>query len=103
LREIEGSSLYAVDFGGCSAVTTCVEPNPACRSRDASLYLSADGEDWDRYVSFTKDRYHPGLFQFGTLVLPSSHCTASAGMFSGQAVDELDGTTRVVEFSRKRS
>jgi hypothetical protein len=99
LHEIEGSSLFAADFGSCSAVTTCVEPNLVCRSRDASLYLSSDGENWDRYASFTKDRYHPILFQFGTLVLPSSHYEGSIAMFSGQAVDELDGTTRIVEFS----
>jgi hypothetical protein len=100
LREVEGSSLFAVDFGACSAVTTCVEPNPVCHSREASLYLSADGENWDRHVSFTKDKYHPVLFQFGTLVLPSSHYEGTLGMFSGQAVDELDGATRIVEFSQ---
>jgi hypothetical protein len=100
LREIEGSSLFATDFGACSAVTTCVEPNPVCRSRDASLYLSADGETWDRHLSLAKDRYHPVLYQFGTIVLPFSHCESSLGMFSGQAVDHLDAVTRIVEFTR---
>jgi hypothetical protein len=98
LREIEGSSLYAEAFGSCAAISTCVEPNPACPSREASLYLSADYEIWNRRLSFAKDRLHSVLFQFGTLVLPYSHWARPVGMLSGQALQRIDDVTCVVEF-----
>ena len=98
LREIEGSSLYATTFGGVRVISTCVEPNPSCPSRECSLYASRNGADWQRTVVHKKDRYHPTYFQFGTLVLPYARCTKPRGMYSGQAVQEIDGVVRRIEW-----
>ena len=59
LLEVEGSSLYATTFGPVFAISTCVEPNPACPSRECGLYVSRDGANWQRIVAHRKARYHP--------------------------------------------
>jgi hypothetical protein len=86
LLEVEGSSLYAASFGPVMAISTCVEPNPSCPSNECAIYLSRDGDAWNRVMPHRKDRHHPFLFQYGTLVLPSSRNKEAKGMFSGQAV-----------------
>jgi len=90
ILEVEGSSLYACSFGPIHAISTCVEPNPACPSRECSLYLSADGDRWTRTIVHRKDMHHSTYFQYGTIVLPYSHCAEACGMYSGQAVKNLD-------------
>lgn len=100
LLEVEGSSLYATTFGPVRAVSTCVEPNPACQSRECSLYASWDAVNWKRAVVHTKDRYHPKYFQFGLLVLPCAHNVEPRGMYSGQAVKHADDGVRFLEFAQ---
>ncbi|MEO7793283.1 MAG: hypothetical protein ABIV06_00805 [Thermoanaerobaculia bacterium] len=90
LLEVEGSSLAATSFGPLQLIATCVEPNPQCPSPCACLYGSLDGERWERLASYRKDGWQPTLFQFGTLVLPVSRCTAPSGFFSGQALRGFD-------------
>ena len=98
LREVEGSSLHATTFGGMRVISTCVEQNPLCPSRECSLYVSRNGADWHRTVVHKKDRHHPTLFQLGTLVLPYACCAEPRGMYSGQAVQEIDGVVRWIEW-----
>jgi hypothetical protein len=97
--EVEGSSLYATTFGPVRVISTCVEPNPACPSRQCSLYASTDGAQWKYVVVHRKDRYHSNYFQFGTLVLPYAHNAEPRGMYSGQAVEDMDGKVSFIEFS----
>jgi hypothetical protein len=98
LCEIEGSSLYAVEFGPVKAISTCVERNPACPSRDCTLYVSPDGDSWSRVLSHRKDFFNPKIFQFGCLVLPYSHCPLPRGMYSGQAVEEAHNRVTMLDF-----
>ena len=99
LLQVEGSSLYAAAFGPVRVISTCVEPNPICRSRECSLYASRDGFDWRRGAVHCKDRHHPTFFQFGALVLPYAYNNRPRGMFSGQAVKLGDDRVSLVEFS----
>lgn len=98
LREVEGSSLYAASFGPVHVISTCVEPNPSCPSRECSLYVSRDGDRWDRVLPHRKDLLNPVLFQFGCLVLPYSYCSSPWGMFSGQAVVGAHNQTTLLDF-----
>jgi hypothetical protein len=98
LLEVEGSSLYAASFGPVHAISTCVEPNPACSSRECSLYISRDGDRWERTLPHRKDIFNPVLFQFGCLVLPYSQCDRARGMFSGQAVAGAHDLTTLLDF-----
>ncbi len=96
IQEVEGSSLYATTFGPVLAISTCVEPSPYQLTKESALYLSRDGDLWQRALSYHKDRHHPTLFQYGTLVLPHSQQQQPFGMFSGQAVvGEHDRVTLV--------
>jgi hypothetical protein len=97
LLEVEGSSLYSARFGSLRLISTCVEPNPYCRSRDSVLYGSKDDGAWEPLVAHRKDFLNPVYFQFGTLVLPNTQPGSQQGyMYSGQAVNELDGRVAVV-------
>ncbi|MHC4177353.1 MAG: hypothetical protein ACYSWU_07595 [Planctomycetota bacterium] len=99
ILEVEGSSLYATTFGPLSVISTCVEPNPACTSRECSLYASTDGARWQRVIAHRKDRHHPHYFQVGLLVLPYAYNGEARGMYSGQAVEDMDGKVSLIEFS----
>ena len=87
LVPLDGSSLYASDFGEMGIISTCVEPSRANKGRHSSLYGSVDGADWSRLLSLRKDCWNTVLFQFGLIVLPSVQAKKPAcGMFSGQAL-----------------
>jgi hypothetical protein len=90
ILEIEGSSLYATTFGPVRVISTTVEPNPLCKSQDCALYASMAGSDWKRMLAHRKDRYHFKYFPFGTLVLPYAYNAEPRGMYSGQAVEDVD-------------
>lgn len=98
LQEVEGSSLYAASFGPVHVISTCVEPNPACPSRECALYVSRDFEHWSRILPHRKDFLHPVLYQFGCLVLPYSRCPRPLGMFSGQAVTGAHNRVTLLNF-----
>jgi hypothetical protein len=86
IREVEGSCLYAAAFGPTLAISTCVEPSPHRTTRECAIYLSRDGDNWQKTFIHRKDLHYPNLFQYGTLVLPYCYCQQPFGMFSGQAV-----------------
>jgi hypothetical protein len=80
------------------AISTCVEPNPCCPSKECSIYLSSDGDAWKRVMPHRKDRYHSFFFQYGTLVLPFSCNKEAKGMFSGQAVVDAHDLVTLLSF-----
>jgi len=96
LAPLEGSSLYAADYGSVGMISTAVEPSRTNTKRECCVYASADGARWDRVVTMSKDRWHPTYFQFGLVVLPYVHRRDSAvGLYSGQAVRTWHDLTTV--------
>ena len=84
---LDGSSLYASDFGNLGLISTCVEPSRVNKGRYSSLYGSVDGANWKQLLSLPKDCWKAVLFQFGLIVLPYVESLQPAyGMFSGQAL-----------------
>jgi hypothetical protein len=102
LFELEGSCLYGCRFGDVLAVTTTVEPSRVNHSRDATLWLSRDGERWSCAWRARKDRWHADYFQFGSLVLPSGRSGGDLLWLSGQAVEGLDGRTVALRLAPER-
>ncbi len=98
LCSVEGSSLYAAEFGGLRLISTCVEPNVSGESKFAAIYGSLDGGDFTLIRRHLKDRWHPVLFQFGTAVLPRSEFAGNHGFYSGQALQGLDGQAELFVF-----
>jgi hypothetical protein len=90
LLEVEGSSLYATRFGSLQTISTCVEPNPACPSRECSLYVSRGGAQWKRTFVQQKDCFHDDLFHCGAIVLPYGYGAENRVLCSGQALQGAD-------------
>jgi hypothetical protein len=91
LQELDGSCIYACRFGGLYAITTTVEVSQVNHSRNASIWISRDGEHWSRILTARKDRWHTVYFQFGSFVLPRGASDKEVLLFSGQALEEFDG------------
>lgn len=89
--EIEGSCIYAARFGAWHVLSTTVEPSKVNASRNATLWASRDGAQWVRVFHAEKDRWHPRFFQYGSLVLPRGSSDRDTIIFSGQAIEGLDG------------
>ncbi|OWY73448.1 hypothetical protein B7486_03655 [cyanobacterium TDX16] len=99
VRPIEGSCIYACRFGKNYAISTTVEPSRVNSSREAALYLSVDCDRWERVFSAEKDRWHPVLFQFGSMVLPRGASQSDTIIFSGQALRGIDNWVITAEWS----
>jgi hypothetical protein len=103
LQELDGSCIYACRFGGLYVITTTVEVSQVNLSRNASIWISRDGERWSRVLTARKDRWHTVYFQFGSFVLPRGTSDKEVMLFSGQALEGYDGKAfiaRVPEPSR---
>jgi hypothetical protein len=68
-------------------------------SRWATLWLSRDGRNWKAAYRARKDRWHFDYFQFGAIVLPVGTAEREILLFSGQAVEGLDGQTAVARLA----
>lgn len=91
LQELDGSCIYACRLGEWLVVSTTVEPSSVNRSPYASLWISRDGERWRRVYQAKKDVWNGRYFQFGSLVLPRGIGAGGTLLFSGQALEGIDG------------
>jgi hypothetical protein len=99
LREFDGSCIYACRFGSIYALTTTVEPSKVNQTTEAALWLSQDGERWQRAYAARKDRWNAIYFQFGSIVLPRGASQKETIVFSGQALEGIDGRVMVGRFA----
>lgn len=97
LCDIPGTSLHATRVGEWRAISTCVEPSAVNTGRVAMLFVSRDGERWEAAASYPKDTWDFRFFQYGTLILPYASDAGDVAMYSGQAVQGLDGKTRILD------
>jgi hypothetical protein len=91
LQELDGSCIYACRFGGLYVLSTTVEPSVVNVSRQASLWVSRDGDSWRRVFQAQKDRWPAVYFQYGSLVLPRGASDREVILFTGQALEDIDG------------
>ena len=99
LRDFPGSCIYACRVGGLFAIATSVEPSPVNHSSDATLWISRDAENWSQIYSARKDAWNADYFQFGSIVLPTGHSGNETLLYSGQAVQGIDGRARTARLS----
>lgn len=67
---LDSSSIYGCRVGESIFFSTMVEPSQVNRTRAVGLYGSSDGCNWQRTLSWKKDRWPMGLFQYGNAFLP---------------------------------
>ena len=71
LQEVEGPVYYGCIADGRLFFSTACEPDTLRKTRDVAVWTSADGERWERFAVFRKDRWPAGIFQHGHVFLPA--------------------------------
>ena len=70
LGEVSGTVFYSKKMGADSFFTTTAENAPSQTENVAALWHIGADESLEKVISFKKDRWHPTLFQFGTIHFP---------------------------------
>jgi len=70
LATLNGSSIYGCRVNDALFFSTMVEPSEVNRDRTVCVFGSLDGEYWHRGLSWRKDAWPMGLFQYGNAFLP---------------------------------
>jgi hypothetical protein len=102
LQELPGSGIYSCRFGGLYVVSTSVEPSTVNHRQESTLWVSRDGERWQEVYRAAKDHWHAKYFQFGSIVLPRGASNNETILFSGQALQGIDGRAYVARFTEGR-
>ena len=70
LGEVTGTVFYSKQTGADLFFTTTAENAPSQTENVAALWHIGGDEKCEKISSFKKDRWHPTLFQFGTIHFP---------------------------------
>ena len=92
---IRGSSLYGCRVGEWLFFSTMVEPSQQNPERDVWVYASSDGENWKQILSWRKDRWPMGLFQYGNAFLPDGLNPTNLFPVTTTAVEDDDLVTSI--------
>ncbi len=71
LQRVEGPVYYGCAVRGRLFFSTACEPPTLRETRDVAVWSSADGERWERWAVFRKDRWPARVFQPGHVLLPA--------------------------------
>jgi hypothetical protein len=75
LQRIPSSSIYGCQNRSGMFFSTMVEPSEINRSRDATIFASADGSAWKQEAAWRKDGWPMKFFQYGNAFLPDGENT----------------------------
>ncbi len=90
VADVNGSSIYGCRVGDAVFFSTMVEPSSVNVDRTAAVFGSADGRSWQRTLSWRKDSWPMGLFQYGNAFLPDGQNTGDLLAVSTVAVQGAD-------------
>ena len=90
VAEISSSSIYGCRAEGVLFFSTMVEPSKVNAENSACLYGSADGSAWQRVLTWEKDPWPLGLFQYGNALLPDGDNATNVLAVSTVAVSPGD-------------
>ena len=96
LQAIQGSGIYAVQFGEKMMVSTTVEPSAVNHDKSSHLWYSEDGHNWREIASYKKDCWHTVYFQFGSIRFPHYSYACDKLIFTGRSLSGLDGKTAII-------
>lgn len=92
---LSSSSIYGCRAAGAVFFSTMVEPSGVNLHRNACLYGSSDGIQWDCLLQWQKDRWPMGLFQYGNVLLPDGNNATRLIAATTLAVEEADCETSI--------
>jgi hypothetical protein len=88
--ELSSSSIYGCRVGEAIFFSTMVEPSQANASREVCVYGATDGEQWQSLLTYRKDAWPMGLFQYGNAVMPDGRNTSGLLAVSTVGVEQAD-------------
>jgi hypothetical protein len=97
LCDTPGSSIFACKFGKWYTISTSVEYFEMHENNLATLWVSADADNFQQVFEAPKDIWSKRYFQFGGFVLPSGQSGKDEIAFSGQAVRKYDNRVCIAE------
>lgn len=103
LQAVDGSCLHATQCKDYFVLSTCIEPldDPENTSETrSSIWVSKDGIQWKRILSFSKDIWDHRYFQFGTVILPQGMAKGNDLYFSGQALMGVDNEIYKIDLDK---
>lgn len=68
--KVQGPVIKGVQAGDISIISTDVEPSDVNRTKNAYVWITFDGLNWEELCHAEKDFLNPTLFQFGVFDLP---------------------------------
>lgn len=90
VADLNSSSICGCRVGDAIFFSTMVEPSEANPSRDVSIVGTADGVGWQKVLTYRKDSWPMGWFQYGNAFLPDGHNTSGLLAVSTIAVENAD-------------
>lgn len=99
LGEVSGTVFYSKQIGADLFFTTTAENAPSQTENSAVLWRVGAEEQCEKIVSFKKDRWHPTLFQFGTIHFPGGNRLKNELYFHLVGVKEDNRTFRLKRVS----
>lgn len=99
IGEVSGTVFYSKRMGDDLFFTTTAENAPAQTENVAAIWhVDADGR-LDEMIKFKKDRWHPTLFQFGTIHFPNGPGTGDELLFHLVGVEGDNRSFRIYRTS----
>lgn len=96
LQAIQGSGIYAMQFGNKMLVSTTVEPSKVNTDQWSHLWYSIDGHRWREIAKHKKDMWHAIYFQFGSIRFPFYEGDYGLVVYTGRALKGIDGKTVIL-------
>lgn len=90
VADLSSSSIYGCRTGESIFFSTMVEPSSVNVERTVKVFGSADGKQWQSVLSWSKDRWPLGLFQYANAFLPDGNNTSGLLAVSTIAVANGD-------------
>jgi hypothetical protein len=73
LGDLESSSIYGCRVGNAIFFSTMAEPSQINSQANVNVYGSLDGTSWQKQLTWAKDQWPMGLFQYGNAFLPNGN------------------------------
>lgn len=99
LQNVQGPVIRGAQFGDISMISTDVEPSEVNKDKNAYVWITRDGLQWEKLCHAEKDRLNPTLFQFGVFDLPqyAPDYKGNKVYVTGKAVKGCGGDTLVFD------